>query len=55
VVQGKTAMKDLIHESIITAQNPLAHIARNPKAPELIKAAAQKAFVELGRIRFHIK
>jgi hypothetical protein len=48
-------MKDLIHESIITAQSPLAHLARNPKAPELIKTAAQKAFVELGRLRFHIK
>jgi hypothetical protein len=55
VVQGKAAMKDLIHESIITAQNPLAHIARNPKAPNLLKLAAQKAFVELGRIRFHVK
>ncbi len=48
-------MKDLMHESIITTQSPLAHLARNPKAPELIKAAAQKAFVELGRLRFHIK
>jgi hypothetical protein len=55
MVQGKAEMKDLIHESIITAQNPLAHIARNPKAPELLKAAAQKAFVELGRLRFHVK
>jgi len=48
-------MKDLIHKFIITAQTPLAHIARNPKAPGLLKAAAQKAFVELGRIRFHVK
>jgi len=48
-------MKDLIHESIITAQSPLAHLARNLKAPGLIKTAAQKAFVELGRLRFHIK
>jgi hypothetical protein len=48
-------MKDLIHESIITAQSPLANLARNPKTPELIKAAAQKAFVELGRLRFHVK
>jgi hypothetical protein len=55
VVQGEAAMKDFIHESIITAQTPLAHIARNPKAPNLLKVAAQKAFVELGRIRFHIK
>jgi hypothetical protein len=55
VVQGKAAMKDLIHESIITAQTPLAHLARNPKAPELLKTAAKKAFVELGRLRFHVK
>ncbi|MBD1803931.1 hypothetical protein H6F98_00355 [Microcoleus sp. FACHB-SPT15] len=48
-------MKDLIHESILTAQKPLAHLARNPKASNLLKAAAQKAFVELGRIRFHVK
>jgi hypothetical protein len=48
-------MKDLIHESIITAQKPLAHLARNPKAPEPIKSAAEKAFVLVGRIRFHIK
>jgi len=48
-------MKNLIHECILTAQNPLAHMARNPKAPNLLKAAAQKAFVELGRIRFHVK
>jgi hypothetical protein len=48
-------MKDFIHESIITAQNPLAHLARNPKAPNLIKVVAQKVFVELGRLRFHVK
>ncbi len=53
--EGKTTMKDLIHESIITAQKPLAHLARNPKAPEPIKSAAEKAFVLVGRIRFHIK
>ncbi|NEQ18588.1 MAG: hypothetical protein F6K28_00170 [Microcoleus sp. SIO2G3] len=48
-------MKDLIHEFIIAAQTPLAHLARNPKAPGLAQAAAQKVFVELGRLRFHIK
>jgi hypothetical protein len=48
-------MKDLIHESIITAQSPLANLARNPNAPGLLKAAAQKAFVGLGRLRFHFK
>ncbi len=48
-------MKDLIHEFIIAAQTPLAHMVRNLKAPKLAQAAAKKAFVELGRLRFQIK
>jgi hypothetical protein len=41
-------VKNIIHESIITAQAPLGKVARNPKAPEPVKSFAQKVFVELA-------